>query len=951
MCSTLVPVQVYEDASIPVYFSARTDIVFFDENIIIGCFDQCEGPATGSEVSGAKLRFFTKNVAVASAADLMVSFGDDVVLDLTMLSSDANTSTTNFFVSIPACSLCTFTSGVATVQLSVAFVADKVQLASTAFRYFSAPTFSSIRFTTTGTTIDCTFDQATDRAGMTAENANCSDVLSDETVARIGAGARCVWPSDDILSVFLGDSPILEPNDPFALRPGALKAYHKKSPFSSAIGAVARPLVIKQPEIFVKGVDTIDPCSSLEIRVSALSPRPVQYSWSCINDVEFNSYLATVSSSTLYLAPGTSQMVTFPKEYVLEISVTDFLGVASAAKRFNVLKKATASPQMEFNPPTVETLRNVPVFIKGETIFSACPVEETELAFSWRQVSGPRLPASLLSATMPQLLIPPDTLPAGSVLQLALKASMADVSQSSESVVLIKVGYQQLIARMKGASRISTFSQLYLSAEDSRDPDLDASALQELSFTWECSFIEDGLQNICRDPSGNTLALPTGSPTHPTLIIDPGVLPPRNGGYIFSVSVQKGSRSSSAASMQVDIVSENIPTVSIDVPMDANVAVDGAMIINREDRIIFHAASSTSNTSYMWSMQPDVNISLSSISPLGVRSQTFIFEGRFAQLQVGSRYRLLLQGTTSEGSVGAGSLELLINSGPLGGSFSACLIDPNQAQPETCIKTGEAVTEDFRLLASSWTDPDLPLHYEFGYMLNESSVPGVAIAIGVPSANSSNGSNASEAAASPNAGQIWFDPVRDNVRDMAFPRGEIIVMCRILDALGAATDLLTDRISATSSIVTIGAGGRRLLATDDFFAKAKSKLSGALKTFRADKVNQMANSVAVHADSGGLGPTDSSSMKGALMASLQEGTGKAVKTTGFACESFGAAKSVTSNAGQVWNNLSFNDPETYVSTFVVRKLTSSPCLCLHARFCPLLCCSSMVVQFRRLPVC
>jgi len=40
-------------------------------------------------------------------------------------------------------------------------------------------------------------------------------------------------------------------------------------------------------------------------------------------------------------------------------------------------------------------------------------------------------------------------------------------------------------------------------------------------------------------------------------------------------------------------------------------------------------------------------------------------------------------------------------------------------------------------------------------------------------------------------------------------------------------------------------------------------------------------------------------MKGSLIASLKEGTGKAVKTTGFACEAFGAGKTVTGNAGQL----------------------------------------------------
>jgi hypothetical protein len=206
---------------------------------------------------------------------------------------------------------------------------------------------------------------------------------------------------------------------------------------------------------------------------------------------------------------------------------------------------------------------------------------------------------------------------------------------------------------------------------------------------------------------------------------------------------------------------------------------------------------------------------------------------------------------------------------------------------------------------SSGTVPDLPLPFEYGYTLNESGSAAATIGKALPvkltsPANTTNVTNSTAAGsvALEGKGQIWFEPVRDNIRVMRFPSGQIILLCRVIDALGAATNVLTDDIQVLSAMVA-GPGGRRLLATNDFFAQAKSKLSASLKTFRADKVNQMANSVSVQSDSGGLGPVDSSSMKGSLMASLKEGTGKAVKTTGFACEAFGADKTVTGNAGQL----------------------------------------------------
>ena len=167
-------------------------------------------------------------------------------------------------------------------------------------------------------------------------------------------------------------------------------------------------MVVVPPPISVKCTDTIDPCSSLEVRVTVLSPRPATISWACTNDQDFNRYLQTLSAFTLQLSEGTSQMTTFPKEYVIEISVVDFLGVTSAPRIFRVLKKDSAVPQMQFSPPIVETVRSKQVMIKGETVFSACPVEETDISFSWRQLSGPSccpIPASVFDTKLNRLSV------------------------------------------------------------------------------------------------------------------------------------------------------------------------------------------------------------------------------------------------------------------------------------------------------------------------------------------------------------------------------------------------------------------------------------------------------------------------------------------------------------------------------------------------------------------
>ena len=925
--------KIFEDASIPVSFSARTDLSFFDENIAIDCFGGCQGPAAGMLPGGrGKLHFGVKNLVVNSAAEVMASFDDQFPTDLVLVNAFPNTS---FSVSIPAYTR-SFVAGVAVVELSISFASDKIKVASTRFFYYAPPSFADVRFSTTGTSIDVLFDAPTDRAGMTADSVGCAQILSSESIAKLGTGSRCVWKTDESMTIFLGDvqgdvdrgaltwDKVIKPNDILAVRPDALKSRNQVSAASVSTSVVARPLVVVPPPISVKGTDTIDPCSSLEVRVTVLSPRPATISWSCTNDQDFNRYLQTLSAFTLQLSEGTSQMTTFPKEYVIEISVVDFLGVTSAPRIFRVLKKDSAVPQMQFSPPIVETVRSKQVMIKGETVFSACPVEETDISFSWRQLSGPSccpIPASVFDTNKPQLLLPANLLPPGSVYQLVLRAAMQDVSQSSESVVTVMVGFQPLVAIISGGTQVSELAPVKLSAADSKDPDIDPTAPQGLTYSWECSFLEDGERFSCRDSAGAAIVLPRNQPTADTISIDPGVLPAMESEYIFSVTVQKGSRTSPAASMRVTIVKEvdgtmrrapavrvpSIPTVQIALPADS-IVVNDAMVVNDDQRLVFEASSSIANTSYVWHMSPGVNLSMPGVTPVGIHSSTFIFAGAFAHLQAGSSYTLELLGRTPSGSLGRSQLAFTVNSAPLGGGFSVCCVGESclqqvgQAEVE-CIKTGDAVTQDFRLNAAGWTDPDIPMEYEFGYLViqEDSSAVEAVVTTTPPPVNRSNSSNATQAEPDgpPRPSEIWFEPVSDSVRDMGFPSGRIRLLCKVRDSLGASTDVLTDNINVSSAEVTVPGSGRRLMSASDFFSKAQAKLAGALKTFRADKINQMANSVASHVDGGGLGPVDASAMKTSLMSSLKSATGKAVKSTGFACESFGAGKTVTGNAGQL----------------------------------------------------
>ena len=147
-------------------------------------------------------------------------------------------------------------------------------------------------------------------------------------------------------------------------------------------------------------------------------------------------------------------------------------------------------------------------------------------------------------------------------------------------------------------------------------------------------------------------------------------------------------------------------------------------------------------------------------------------------------------------NLGVSSLTVLINSPPSGGTFSVCLL--NLADKNNCIKTGLSVVDEFRIKSTGWADDEenIPLLYMYGYETEPDPETG-------------------------NITLLWFDPVKDNVRDMTFPKGSITVMAHIIDSVGGTTAMLEDTITLADE--ESPQARRRLLQAGGFMAKAKAK--------------------------------------------------------------------------------------------------------------------------------
>ena len=957
---------VRKDITKPTTSKARFGMKLYDSNIQIVCEGGCEGQVEGA--SALSINVTNIQFPLGTISDTLVfTFAGVAGTDVQLVTRRQEYSV---FVVIPppyTCVSCTTLGGKATVNLAISYKATGTEISETKYTYWAAPKIESLRFDSTGGKVLMRFDALTNRANMSTTNSDCKPLFVPESISLIGSLAKCVWMSSRVLEIHLGRDATVGPGDSIVLsKSGGLRSSNgkskaagvnptRRSTVTTGSGALLTiPEILVAPSIEIKCPETIDPCSALEIRATVISPRPPTYLWSCNNDDYLNDFLSTQGGDSVTFPPGTPSMRTLDKTYRIVVRAVDFLGTSSPSVMTNILKKASPTPQVQFNPPTETTTINKEVIIKGEAFFSSCPVQPEDLQFSWRQVSGPALPASMLSSQLPQLQIPPYSLKEGSTYQIALKLGMStDASKASESIFVLQTGYQGLQAVIDGgaSTAICKRSELLLSAAPSRDLDLKSHQMTEtwvikdgkwkleagvsrnpqgLTYKWSCTFFVNSVLNMCRNGT-EILSLPNEE----KVAVPPGILPVAEFPYVFTVTISKPGRSPAKYSKKVYVRDKNVPKISIS-GEGGFFRPDGSLYVSSQSRLIFTAVSDSpqcvqNRTRYnytwippiffndsnltnithfngvprspnqinhngtnctsaaqrnctlrlsmyepgitkdcinenMWSLQPSIQYNQTD-APFGFRRQLFVLNSNPNILITGNTYTLKFTGALIDGGVGEASLAVVVNSPPLSGKLSVCLVKPGE---KGCIKAGAPIMDEFRASCVGWVDADLPLKYVFGYNVKASNIV--------------NGSSVI------NEDETWFDAVADNSREMGFPLGSVTFMAYVLDAYDASTELLSDTITVSDAVV----GGRRLLASMNFLEKAKAKLKASLQTFRADKINQMAGSMS--GSSAGMSPDAAQEMKGNLLSTMANGIGRSTPTLGGQCESFSAAKTATSDA-------------------------------------------------------
>ena len=789
-----------------------------DETISVECTFGCQGPSEGS---GTNMELIVENLPVDAdmveqiAGTVTVYFGPVMATDV-VVSVDANGTLTISFDPPPAytCETCLFEDGEAVVPVIV-IVGDKI-LSIDTYTYHETPKVESVRFSTTGNTIQVTFDISTNKAGFLDEF-DCLELLT--SVQGLGFEEQsCAWKGAKEFTIFLGRGATVLPGDGIRLREGKLK---NRAGFSSTLipldNEIQMPRIPRTPgPAMLSGPQEVDMCSSLQLRMQVASPRAMAYTWTSTNPT-LNTFLRTHYEATLTL-PSTAPRFVLASNVPYEVSVyaTDFLGQRSDTLSHVIIKKDFAAPQIEVSAfPTYMSHQDI--ILRGSAKFSSCAIKEEALVFRWEQVASasdtvgtpPTVPADALSSTGNSLRIPESTLPSGSVFWIRLTACMAsDITKTSSQVVMFRVVCPPLVAIVQGGDGIliSHSSQLKLDSSQS----LGFGPTEPVSYSWECHTEQKSTPEIiigeCRHKASNQLLV---LPATPIVHIPPNTLATSaTMSYHFKLKLSLSGRAPASSSMPVVVSNLTFPTVTVS--FVGRYDARGTAKVNDNDRIRLQGLSDASSTSFLWSAVKLQDVS-SSATPLGLTSAPLVIVTDALlpdTLVPGAFFTVNLKGFDEVGAQGQSVVSILVNSPPSSGMCEACL----QA-PSGCPKYGRALIDTFVMRCWQWVDEDQPMSYRFG----------------VEDAG----------------GLTWFEPEQSSSKSFKLPQGQISLKVQVLDSLGAQS-------ATISSTVTVGTTGRRRRAllqispdsNDQMFDQAISGVESELRLGNTAKVLQQSLAVA-----------------------------------------------------------------------------------------------------------
>jgi hypothetical protein len=592
----------------------------------------------------------------------------------------------------------------------------------------AVPQLLQAAFSNDGSYVTLSFDSTTDRAGLYG-TLRCNALLQFSGASTV----QCQWFSDNQLRIYsaavgagaalgVGANVTLLANTVRARCTDAQRASGQCASYlatASTAVIVAAPSAPTLPSVVISAPSSIGGCNSLTIDLAG-SVGAAGRLWDSVYfavstmpaSTEATERLLQFLSRNYTLSPPLSvPSAVLAKGYTYSIKVTlcNFLkACGSSTKAVAVAESAAAVPVVTIAGQSVRTVyRTEPLSSVADAYVQSCNGGKTSLGVQYSWAATQLLPGdfTFTNATLRSISqnptvfkLPAYTLTVGAAYTLSITALSTASGQRSTATVQLKVLQSDLVAVLKGGSaRYAVVGEVVtLDASTSYDKDYPQQALTNsaLSYVWRCLTVAPVLSATC------AVTLLEAIPGHSSVINVTSTYTALNTTSVVSVTVSDSSRSST---VQVRIIVLQAPsprlTISAVGPTD-NVNTGKPFTLLGSLYLLAPCPAA-------WSIDdPTIALTTAARTPVqqlmlpGIRITGLPFN-----LVIKSDalpQRATLQFTLSCGSTTA-TTTVTTNGAPLPGSFS---VKP---------ASGTELSTTFTFAATQWSDPDLPLTYQFGF--------------------------------------------------------------------------------------------------------------------------------------------------------------------------------------------------------------------------------------------
>jgi hypothetical protein len=577
----------------------------------------------------------------------------------------------------------------------------------------AVPQLKSAAFSSDGSSVLVNFDAPTNRAGYT-NSFPCTTLLSFTGAS----AASCAWRDDSTITVYPSSTATFLSVDQSTVGVTSANGITAKctrafqdcanwlsSPATSVV--IRAPTSPTVPKVVLSVPSTLSGCASLTVDLSASSGSGGR-AWSnpsftvTSGGVDVGALASYLNSGFTFARPTTVPSAQFPAngDYVMSVQLCNFLGACAAASRTVTVAKSTdLVPSVSIPGQQQRTVsRSASLLLTSVAYTEDCQgVKSTgKMTYSWTVSSNGVAQPALLNEGLDvtKFRLSAFRLSALTYYDVKLTATSQLSGLSASTTVSVYVQQGEVKAQIAGGTSqsIPIGGLLTVDASSSYDADVSGKtgAAAGLSFSWSCVQTAPTYSTVC------PLSLSSVSTEAVQLSADVAAVGTAS---LLTVTVYDATRSCTAA-VTVQAQDSSAPVVSI------TSSAQSVTKANPSDRLALTATVTVqSSCTAEWSVdEPSVLLSTAltpssySVSQGSTRALSLLLPANALPVRAALQFTLACGSSRS-------SIAVTTNGPPLPGTFAV-----------TPVIGGIEMSDPFTFSANSWSDPDLPLTYQFGFL-------------------------------------------------------------------------------------------------------------------------------------------------------------------------------------------------------------------------------------------